>query len=55
MIQKLSDLAFSENEENVKLSDTLQKSLNVSVFKWFRIGDSNGFGYGNGYGNGNGL
>ena len=52
MIQKLSDLAFSENEENVKLCDTLQKSLGVSVFKWFRSG--NGSGYGSGYGNGKG-
>ena len=53
MIQKLSDLAFSENEENVKLCDMLQKSLGVSVFKWFKIGYGNGNGnrYGNGFGN----
>ena len=53
MIEKLSDLAFSDNEENVKLCDMLQKSLGVSVFKWFKIGDGNGNGnrYGNGFGN----
>ena len=42
MIEKLSDLAFSDNEENVKLCDMLQKSLGVSVFKWFKIGDGYG-------------
>ena len=52
MIEKLSDLAFSDNEENVKLCDMLQKSLGVSVFKWFKIGYGNGNGnrYGDGYG-----
>ena len=48
MIEKLSDLAFSDNEENVKLCDMLQKSLGVSVFKWFKIGYGNGNG--DGYG-----
>ena len=65
MIEKLSDLAFSDNEENVKLCDMLQKSLGVSVFKWFKIGygngngnrygNGNGNGYGDGYGNGYGF
>ena len=57
MIEKLSDLAFSDNEENVKLCDMLQKSLGVSVFKWFKIGYGNGNGnrYGDGYGNGFGF
>ena len=56
MIEKLSDLAFSDNEENVKLCDMLQKSLGVSVFKWFKIGYGNGNGnrYGNGFGDGKG-
>ena len=53
MIEKLSDLAFSDNEENVKLCDMLQKSLGVSVLKWFKIGY--GAGYGNGDGNGFGF
>ena len=44
MIQKISALAFSEHEENVKLSDQLQISLGVSVFKSFKIGDGNGCG-----------
>ena len=57
MIEKLSDLAFSDNEENVKLCDMLQKSLGVSVFKWFKIGYGNGNGnrYGNGFGFGDGV
>ena len=46
MIEKLSDLAFSDNEENVKLCAMLQKSLGVSVFKWFKIGYGNGNGKG---------
>ena len=58
MIQKISALAFSEHEENVKLSDQLQISLDVSVFKSFKIGygngDGNGYGDGDGYGYGDG-